>query len=90
MSDGSCKESLSSTWGSVKKDTLRLRNTQAFEDLRMLNGQLNDLLDFLNLLFKTTNHVISGIGNFLNFHESDKRVDLAWHDLVKNVTGILS
>lgn len=90
MSDGSCKESLSSTWGSVKKHTLRLSNTQAFEDLRMLDGQLNNFLDLLNLLFETTNHVISGIGNFLNFHESDKRVNLARHDLVKNVTGILS
>ena len=86
MGDGSGEQSLSGSWGSIKKHTLRLRDTQTFEDLRMLNGQLDDLFDLLNLLFETTNHVICGVRNFLDFHKSDERVDLAWHDLVKNVT----
>lgn len=58
MGNGSCKKSLSSAWRAIEQDSLWLRDTQAVEDLRMLDGQFNDFLDFLDLLLETTNHVV--------------------------------
>lgn len=35
------------------------------------------LFNLLDLLVKTTNHVISGIWHFLNFHEVDQWINFA-------------
>ena len=69
MSHGPCKKGLSCAWRSIQQDSLRLRDTQAFKNLRVLNWKLNDFLYFLDLLFKSSNHVVSRIGYLLDFHQ---------------------
>ena len=46
------------------------------------------LLNFLNLLVKTTNHVISGVRNLLNFHKVNQGINFTWQDKVENIAII--
>lgn len=82
VSDGSGQQGLAGTRRTIEQDTLGLCDTERVEDLGMLDRQLDDLLDFLYLLLETANHVISGVGNLLDLHESDERVDLGRQYLV--------
>ena len=41
----------------------------------MLETEFDNLLDLLNLLVQTTNHVVCAVGYLLNHHEGNKRVD---------------
>lgn len=82
MGDSSRQEGLSGTWGSVEKHTLGLRNTQTIEDLWVLNGQLDHFLDLFDLLFETTDHVVGGVWNLLNLHQTDKWINFAGEDLM--------
>jgi hypothetical protein len=41
----------------------------------VLEAELDDFLDFLDLLVQTTNHVVCAVRNLLNHHEGDKGVD---------------
>lgn len=71
MGNSSSKESLSGSGGPVKKDTFRLRDTGGLVELGMLDGQFNDILDFLNLLLESSNHIVGRIWYLLNLHQGD-------------------
>ena len=51
----------------------------------MLDGKFDDFLDLLNLLIKSSYHVVGGVRHFLYLHEGDKRIDLGGQNLVQNV-----
>ena len=85
MRHGTCEQGLSCSWGTVQQDTLGLRDTERLEQLGVLQTQLDDLLDFLDLLVETTNHVVCAVGHLLDHHERDKRVDRGWQELLKLV-----
>lgn len=72
MSNCSCQKSFTRTWGTIHQNTLWLSDTQRFEDLRVLDWQLDDFLDFFNLLVKTSNHVIGRIWNLFDFHQRNQ------------------
>jgi hypothetical protein len=41
----------------------------------MLQTQLDDFLDFLDLLVQATNHVVCAVGHLLDHHEGDEGID---------------
>ena len=41
----------------------------------MLKTQLNNFFDFLNLLIQTTDHVVCAVGDLLDHHQRDQRVN---------------
>lgn len=88
VSDGTSKQSLASARRAVENHSLRLRNAKRLEELGMLDWQLNDLLDFTNLLVETTHHIVGGVGNLLDLHQTDKRIDLVWQNLVQSVAVV--
>lgn len=47
-----------------------------------------NLFDLFDLLIKPTNHIISRVRNFFNFHEVDQRINFAWQDQMKNIAVI--
>ena len=85
MGHSSGQQCLSCSWRSVQENTLGLGDTQRLKDLRMLDRELDNLLHLLNLLRQSTDHVVSGVWDFLNLHEGNQRIDLGWKDLVQQV-----
>lgn len=83
--DGTRKKRLSSTGRTVEQDTLGLGNTETLKELRVLDGQLDDLLDLLDLLVETTDHLVRRVGHLLHHHERDERIDLVRQDRVEEV-----
>src|SRR5690242_15562786 len=69
------KQCLSCSWRAVQQDTLGLRYTERLEQLWMLQTQLDDLLNLLDLLIETTNHIVRAIWHLLDHHERNERVD---------------
>jgi hypothetical protein len=51
----------------------------------MFDGQLDDFLDFFNLLVETTDHLVCTVGDFLNHHEGDKWVNFVGENFVDGV-----
>lgn len=47
----------------------------------MLDGELDDLLHLLDLLVKSTNHLVSGVRHLLNTHQRNKGIDFTGKDL---------
>mmetsp|Transcript_17530 Transcript_17530/g.52738 ORF Transcript_17530/g.52738 Transcript_17530/m.52738 type:complete len:264 (+) Transcript_17530:600-1391(+) len=82
---GPREQRLAGAWRPVEEDTLRLRDAQGFEDLGMLDGQLDDLLDLLDLLVHASHHLVSAVGRLLHAHQLHERVYLAREDLVQHV-----
>ena len=76
MCDSSGKQGLTSTWRSVQQYTLWLGDTQRLEDLRVLDWELDNFLDFLDLLSETTDHIIRGVWHFLDLHQGNQRIHL--------------
>ena len=83
--DSTCEEGLTRTRWAVQKDTLRLGDTERLEKLWVLDGELDDLLDLLNLFVETANHLVRAVWNFLDHHKGHERVDLVGQDLVYRV-----
>ena len=83
MGYGSCEQSLTGTRWSIEQDTLWLGDAERLENLRMLDRKLNDFFHFLDLLFETTDLVVSRVWNLLDLHEADKWVFLIGHDHVQ-------
>mmetsp|Transcript_399 Transcript_399/g.1076 ORF Transcript_399/g.1076 Transcript_399/m.1076 type:complete len:286 (-) Transcript_399:252-1109(-) len=83
------QQRLARAWGPVQQHTLGLRDTQALEQLRVLDGQLDDLLDLLDLLVEPTDHIVGRIGDLLHLHEADERVHLAREHQVQDVAIVL-
>mmetsp|Transcript_6575 Transcript_6575/g.14969 ORF Transcript_6575/g.14969 Transcript_6575/m.14969 type:complete len:200 (+) Transcript_6575:570-1169(+) len=79
---------LSRSWRSVQDDSLRLRDAERFEQLWVLNGKLDHLLDLLNLLVKSADHVVRAVGNFLHLHEADERIHLGRKQQVQRVAVV--
>ena len=84
----SCQQGFASSWRTIKQHSLGLCDTQSLEDLRMLDGQLDYFLNFLDLLVKATDHVVRGVWHLFYLHQADKRVDFAWEDLVQQHRSI--
>lgn len=85
MSDGTSEEGLTGTGRTVQEDTLGLSDAETVEQLGMLDGKLDNLLDLHHLLLETTDHVVGGIGHGLDLHETDEGIDLGREDLVQRV-----
>jgi hypothetical protein len=59
-------KSLTTTWGSVEKNTLGWAHTEFVELIGMLNRIKNHFLEVLLDIFKTTDIIPSNIGNLDN------------------------
>lgn len=64
---------------------LWLGNAEGLEELRMSYGKFDDFLDLLDLVLKTTNHIIGGIRNLLDHHERYQRIHLTRENLEEPV-----
>ena len=73
---GPGQESLAGARGPVQEDTLGLGDTQGLKQLGVLHWQLNNLLDLLNLLVQTSDHLVGGVRHLLDHHQRHKRVHL--------------
>ena len=69
--------------------TLGLRDPKALEQLGVLDGQLDHLLDLLDLLVDATDHVVRRVGHLLHLHQAHQRVDLARQHEVQHVRVVL-
>ena len=85
MSNGPCEKGFSCSWRSIHQNSLGLGYSQRLKDFGVLDGKFNDLLDLLNLLIKSSDHIVGGIWHFLYLHEGNKRIDLCWQNFVQNV-----
>lgn len=85
MSHRSSQKCLACSRGTIEQDPLGLRDTQGIKDLGMLDRQLDDLLDLLDLLVESSNHIIGRIRHLLHLHETDQRVNFGGEDLVQDV-----
>jgi len=54
----------------------------------MLDGQLDDLLDFFDLLVEAAHHLVGGVGHLFHHHQTDQGVDLVGQDLVEEVAVV--
>ena len=70
---------------SVEKHSLRLGDAEGIEQLRVLDGQLDDLFNLLDLSIETSNIFVRRVGHLLDHHEADERVDLVGQNLVQGV-----
>ena len=59
----------------IKQDTLRLRNAQTLEEFRVFEAEFDHFFDLLDLLVEAADHVVRGVGHFLDHHEGDEGVD---------------
>ena len=76
-------------WGrGVVRLTFRLGYTKSIEQFRMLNWKLNNLFDLLDLLVKTSHHLIGGVRHLLHHHEGHEGVHLVGQDLVQRVAVV--
>merc|ERR1719376_1942173 len=58
MGDCPGEQSLTGTWWPVQEHTLGLSDTQSFEQFRVLHWKLDHFLDLLDLLIKTSDHLV--------------------------------
>mmetsp|Transcript_32410 Transcript_32410/g.64337 ORF Transcript_32410/g.64337 Transcript_32410/m.64337 type:complete len:417 (+) Transcript_32410:261-1511(+) len=89
MSHSTSKEGLAGPWGSIEQHSLRLLNSQSVEDLRVFDGELDDLLHLLHLLLQPSDHLVSRVGDLLDFHEGHQRIDLGGQNFVKFVRVVV-
>ena len=55
---------------------LGLSDAERVEELRVLDGQFNDLFDLFDLLVETADHVVGRVRHLLDHHQTDERVHL--------------
>lgn len=79
------QQSLSRTGRSVEQNALGLGDTQSLEELGVLDGQLDDLLDFFNLFVEPTDHLVGAVGDLLDHHEGDEWINFVGKDFVDGV-----
>lgn len=85
MCDGTSQEGFTRSRRTVQEDTFRLSDTECIEEFRVFNGEFNDFFDLFDLLFESSNHLVSRVGNFLDHHHLDERVLFRWQDRVELV-----
>ena len=71
VGDGASQERLSSSGRSVEENSLGLGDAQGVEELWMFDRKFDDLLDLLNLLGQTADHLVGRVRHFLDHHERD-------------------
>lgn len=69
VGDSASKQGLAGAWWAVKEDALWLGDSEAVEDLGVLDRKLDDLLDFLDLLLQTTHHIVGRVRHLLDLHQ---------------------
>ena len=89
MGDGASEQRLAGAGRSVEEHALGLRDAERLEQLGMLDGQLDDLLDLLDLLVQTADHLVRRVGHLLDHHQAHERVDLVRQYLVQQVAVVL-
>jgi hypothetical protein len=87
VGDGAGEERLSGSGRAIEEDTLRLGDAEGVEEFGVLDGQLDDLLDLLDLLIQAADHLVRRVGDLLDHHERDERVLLCRQDRVDLVCG---
>ncbi len=85
VGDGARQKRLPRTRRPVEQNALGLSDAQRVKELRVLHGQLDDLLDLLNLLVEAADHFVGRIRHLFDHHETDERVDLVGQNLVERV-----
>ncbi len=75
MRDRTSQQCLARARGSVEKHALGLGDTQRFEQLGVLEAELDHLLDLLDLLVQAADHVVCAVGHLLDHHEGDEWID---------------
>jgi len=85
MSDCTGEQGLSSSRRTVKEDSLGLSDSESVEEFWVFDGQFDDLLDLLDLLVETSDHLVRRVGDLLDHHEGDEGIDLVGEDLVEFV-----
>mmetsp|Transcript_13197 Transcript_13197/g.33484 ORF Transcript_13197/g.33484 Transcript_13197/m.33484 type:complete len:417 (-) Transcript_13197:74-1324(-) len=83
--DRAREERLSGARRAVEEDALGLGDAEAFEELGVLDGELDDLLDLLDLLVEAADHFVGGVRDLFDAHEGDEGVDLGGEDAVEGV-----
>ena len=71
----------------VKQHALGLLDAQRLEELGMLEGQLDHLLHFRDLLVQTAAHVVGAVGDLLHLHQTHDGIHLGGHDL-RDLVGV--
>lgn len=85
VSDGSSQQRLACPGRTVHENTFGLSDTQGLKNLRMFDGQFDNLLDLFDLLIESSDHVVGRIWDFFNFHEGDQRVNFGGEHLMENI-----
>lgn len=85
MSDSPSEQGLSRSRRSVEEDSLGLSDSEGVEEFWVFDGQFDDLLDLLDLLVESSDHLVGGVRYLLDHHERDERIDLVGEDLVEFV-----
>mmetsp|Transcript_15463 Transcript_15463/g.58588 ORF Transcript_15463/g.58588 Transcript_15463/m.58588 type:complete len:439 (+) Transcript_15463:3359-4675(+) len=83
--NGAGKKRLSGARRAVHEDSLGLGDAEGFEELRVLDRELDHLLHLLDLLAQAADHVVRGVRDLLHPHQTDERVHLAGEDAVQGV-----
>lgn len=68
--------SLVGFWGPAALLLSCLCDAERLEQLRVLDGQLDDLLDLSDLLLQAPDHVVRRVRHLLHLHQAHQRVHL--------------
>lgn len=85
--DGAREERLARSGGPIQEDALGLGDAEGVEELGVPDGELDDLLDLLDLLVEAADHLVRRVGHLFDHHERDERVLLGRQDRVELVCG---
>ncbi len=69
VSDGSSQQRLACPGRTVHENTFGLSDTQGLKNLRMFDGQFDNLLDLFDLLIESSDHVVGRIWDFFNLND---------------------
>ena len=61
--------------GAVEEHALGLGDAEGFEELGVLEAELDDFFDFFDLLRQAADHVVGAVWDFFDHHEGDEGVD---------------
>lgn len=63
-------------WGPIEQHSLGLGNAKSIKELRVLDRQLNHLLDLLDLLVEAAHHLVGRVRHLLHHHQAHQGVHL--------------
>lgn len=82
MSNRARQKSFAGTRRAVQENTLRLGNSERFKQLRVLDWEFDDLLNFLDLLVEASDHVVCTVRHLLDHHQRNERIHFVWQDFM--------